>query len=197
LKPDHAYWSKFSFWTLEQSTVLLIGGDPDAMLDGGSLAASCPVGLRERYQEMFRLLDSHIRMSGIGFNQPPTEIINWAIHANVDPPQALVEAVRAQGRTLIETQTAARIKAENAAPEEDKPLRERERNTLLRIIIGIAVRGYAYDPDAARSDIPKTIADDLSDLGLECSDQTIREKLKEARALLPGDWKARRDGKPN
>jgi hypothetical protein len=61
----------------------------------------------------------------------------------------------------------------------------------------MAARDYGYDPDAAPGDKPKTIADDLSSLGLECSDQTVREKLKEARAFLPGDWKARGDGKPN
>lgn len=195
--PDVAYWAKMSFWTKEEATALLIGADPDAILDGGSVAAACPVEMRGRYQRMFRLLDSHIRMAPIGSNLPPTEVIEWALRAKVDPPQALVDAVRAQGRTLIEERKAARVKAESAAVEEGNPIRERERNTLLRIIIGMAVRGYAYDPDAARSDIPKTIADDLSGLGLECSDQTIREKLKEARALLPSDWKARRDCKPN
>jgi hypothetical protein len=194
---DVAYWAKMSFWTIEQSTSLLIGADPDVMLDGSSLTANCTPESRVAYFRMFRLLDSHIRVSGIGFSQPPTEIIEWALHAKVDPPQALVEAVRAQGRTLIETRTAARVKAESAALIQDKPLGERERNTLLRIIIGMAVRGYGYDPDAARSDIPKTIADDLSGLGLECSDQTVREKLKDARGLLPGDWKARGDAKPN
>ena len=108
-----------------------------------------------------------------------------------------MDAVRAQGRTLVETRTAARIKAESERPEQSKPLGERERNTLLRIIIGMAIRGYGYDPDAARSDVPKQVADDLSALGLECSDQTIREKLKEARSLLPGDWKSLGAGKPN
>jgi len=57
----------------------------------------------------------------------------------------------------------------------------------------MAVRSYGYDP----SDIPNTIADDLSGLGLECSDQTVRKKLKEARGFFPGNWKTRGDGKPN
>lgn len=196
---DIAYWSKMSFWTIEQATVLLIGADPDAILDGNALAASCAPEVTTAYSRMFRLLDSHIRLSGIGFSQPPTEIIDCALHAKIDPPGTLVDAVREQGRTLIETRTAARdtINNQTTKQEEDKPLGERERNTLLRLIIGMAVRGYGYDPDAARSEIPKAIADDLSALGLECSDQTIREKLKEARAFLPSDWKAQRDGKAN
>jgi hypothetical protein len=186
-----------SFWTIEQATALLIGADPDVILEGIAPAASAPPDVKAAYEKMFRLLDSHIRVSGIGLSQPPTEIIEWALHAKVEPPQALVDAVRAQGRTLVETRTAARNKSESEGPEQNKPLGERERNTLLRIIVGMAIRGYGYDPDAARSDIPKAIADDLSSLGLDCSDQTVREKLKEARALLPGDWKSRGVGKPN
>ena len=99
--PDHTYWAKISLWTIEQATALLIGEDPDAIIDEVGLAASCPAEIRDRYQKMFRLLDSHIRVSGIGFSQPPTEIIEWALHAKVEQPQALVDAVRAQGRTLV------------------------------------------------------------------------------------------------
>lgn len=183
------YWAKMSLWTIEQATALLIGEDPDAVIGASGLSASCSTETRERYQSIFRLLDSHTRASGIGYNQPPTEIIEWALHAKVEPPQALVDAVRAQGRSLIEKRAQA--------ASEEKPLAERERNTLLRIIIGMAIGGYSYDPDAKRSETPKEIADDLSELGLECSDQTIREKLKEARALLPGDWKPRNADKPN
>lgn len=195
--PDFEYWAKMSFWTIEQSAALLIGADPDVILDGGALSPTCPPGLKSAYARLFRLLDSHIRLSGIGANLSPTEAVDWALHTKIDAPPALVEAVRAQGRTLIEARAAARADTEREELAQDKPLGERERNTLLRMIVGMAIRGYGYDPDAARSDLPKTIAADLSDLGLECSDQTVREKLKEARDFLPGDWKARGADKSN
>ena len=195
--PDFAYWAKVSLWTIEQATALLIGEDPDAIIDSSGLAPACPPETRDRYQKMFRLLDSHIRHSGIAFSQPPTEIIECAIHTKVDPPSALVEAVRAQGRTLIEKRTAARDRSESEATAQSKALGERERKTLLRMIIGMAIGGYGYDPDAARSDTPRSIADDLSSLGIDISDQTVREKLKDACAFLPGDWKGRRGVKAN
>lgn len=194
--PNFDYWSKLSFWTIEQSTALLIGADPDKILDGGSLSASCLAETRDRYRQMFRLLDSHIRMSGVGSNFSPTEAIEWALHAKVDPPGALVAAVQDQGLSLNEKRARKGVGAV-ASPTDEKPLTERERNTLLRIIIGMAIAGYGYDPDAKRSDIAKSIADDLSDLGLDCSDQSVREKLREARELLPFDWKGRKAGKSN
>lgn len=172
-----------SAWTIEQAAALLVGEDPDAILDGSNLAASCPDDVRRRYLAMFRLLDSHIRHSGIAFSQPPTEIIEWALHAEVNPPLALVEAVRTQGRTLIETRTAAR--------EESRPLGERERNTLLRMLIGMAIGGYGLNPDDRRSDVAAAIVSDLDELGIEISTQTVRDKLQKARDLLPGDWRQR------
>lgn len=181
--PDYNYWAKLSYWTIEQSTALLIGADPDAILDGAALASSCPATARTAYLKIFRLLDSHIRMSGIGSNISPTDILKWAAHTKIDAPQALVEAVRAQGRTLIETRAQT--------VSEEKPLGERERNTLLRMIIGMAIGGYGYDPEAGKSDVAPTIFKDLDKLGLEGTEQTIRNKLREASQHLPGDWKSR------
>lgn len=187
--PDYNYWAKLSYWTIEQSTALLIGADPDAILDGAALASSCPATARTAYLKIFRLLDSHIRMSGIGSNISPTEILKWAEHTGIEAPQALVEAVRVQGRTLIETRAQS--------DGEEKPLGERERNTLLRMIIGMAIGGYGYDPEAGKSDVAPTIFKDLDKLGLEGTEQTIRNKLRDASQLLPGDWKSRWSGGSN
>lgn len=61
-----------------------------------------------------------------------------------------------------------------------------ERNTLLKMVIGMAIKGYGYDPNAPRSEIPKVIADDLSGLGIDITDDTVRKWLRQARdAMLP------------
>lgn len=187
--PDYNYWAKHSYWTIEQSTALLIGADPEAILNGADLSPACPTPQRDAYMKMFRLLDTHIRMAPVGSNIPPTEVIDWALHAKVDPPPALVEAVRAQGRSLIEK------RAQEAG--EEKPIGERERNTLLRMIIGMAIGGYGYDPEAGKSDVAPTVFKDLDKLGLEGAEQTIRNKLRDASQLLPGDWKSRWKGGAN
>lgn len=71
---------------------------------------------------------------------------------------------------------------------EEKPLGTTERNTLLKLVIGLAVRGYGYDPKANKSSIPKEIADDLFERGITVSDDTVRKYLKEAAAaFLPGN----------
>ena len=61
----------------------------------------------------------------------------------------------------------------------------RERNSLLKLIIGMAIKGYTYDPKAGRTGIVREIASDLEQLGISLDDDTIRKYLSEAKELLP------------
>ena len=65
-------------------------------------------------------------------------------------------------------------------PIPDKPMTTTERNTLLRLIIGMAMGGYGYDPAALRSKIPTEIENDVTGLGMSVTAETIRKHLKQA-----------------
>lgn len=67
----------------------------------------------------------------------------------------------------------------------EKPLRTRERDSLLKLVIGMAVKGYVYDPKAARSDSVAEIVKDLALVGVPLDDDTVRKWLREAAELLP------------
>ncbi len=69
-----------------------------------------------------------------------------------------------------------------AKPE--KPLGAKERDSLLKLVIGMAVKGYAYKPKAAKNAATKEIADDLRLMGLSLDEDTVRKYLVEARELL-------------
>lgn len=68
---------------------------------------------------------------------------------------------------------------------EEKALRTRERESLLRLIVGMAIGGYGYDPTAARSTVTGEIASDLEKAGVPLDPDTVRKWLKEAASLLP------------
>lgn len=73
----------------------------------------------------------------------------------------------------------------------DGQLSTRERDTLLKLVIGMAVEAYRHDPDAARSPTPGEIAADLEKHGLSMTDDTVRKYLKEAATtVLPKRSKA-------
>lgn len=68
----------------------------------------------------------------------------------------------------------------------DKPLSTAERSTLLKLVIGMAMKGYSYDPEASKSPVPKEIADDLAGLGIAITDDTVRKYLNQAaKGVLP------------
>jgi len=66
----------------------------------------------------------------------------------------------------------------------EKPLATIEHNSLLKLVIGMAIKGYAHDPAASKSTSPKEIADDLAQLGLDITDDTVRKHLKKAAATV-------------
>jgi hypothetical protein len=74
--------------------------------------------------------------------------------------------------------------AESCDPE--KPLGARERDSMLKLIISMAIKGYVYDPKAGRSGAAREIAGDLRLAGLALDEDTIRKYLNEAKELLPG-----------
>jgi hypothetical protein len=73
----------------------------------------------------------------------------------------------------------------NAAPKPDFGLHGKERESVLRLIIGMAVAGYGYDPRATRSKEVSEIASDLTRAGVPLTDDTVRKWLKAAAELLP------------
>lgn len=62
----------------------------------------------------------------------------------------------------------------------DKPLGTTERNQLLKMVIGMAIDSYGYDPLAKKNDATKQIADDLAKIGISIDTDTVRKYLKEA-----------------
>ncbi|MCB9983642.1 MAG: hypothetical protein H6861_08245 [Rhodospirillales bacterium] len=68
-----------------------------------------------------------------------------------------------------------------------KPLSDRERSSLLKMIIGMAVKGYQYDPKAKRSPTAGEIVSDLQLLGISLDEDTARKWLKEAAHQFPPD----------
>lgn len=66
----------------------------------------------------------------------------------------------------------------------EKPMGNTERNTLLRIIAVLAVRGYGIDPKASRIEKLGEVRRDAEELGLSVSDDTLRAKLREAFDMI-------------
>ncbi len=88
--------------------------------------------------------------------------------------------------------------ASSAAPQRPAKvdLGPRERNTLLKLVLGMAIDGYGHDPKGPRGPAPAEIARCLSTRGFSITDDTIRKYLQEA--YQDGLWDEAADSvKPN
>ncbi|MEZ5918614.1 MAG: hypothetical protein R3D66_01390 [Alphaproteobacteria bacterium] len=98
-----------------------------------------------------------------GYKVKPQDFMNWASNLGLSFPNLV----------------------SNKKKSKDKPLSTLERETLLKLVIGMAVDGYGYDPVAKRSPLAKELEDSLNELGISITDDTIRKWLKESAELLP------------
>ncbi len=73
----------------------------------------------------------------------------------------------------------------DAPSQKERLLKTNERNTLYKLIIGMAVENYRYNPNLLKSSAVTNIASALQRANVPLSDDTIRNKLREAAELLP------------
>lgn len=84
---------------------------------------------------------------------------------------------------VFETTLVAKADIKHTNPV--KILSTTERNSLLKLVIGMAMAGYRYDPKASKNPSVREIADDLQRLGISITDDTVRKWLQEASEFLP------------
>lgn len=70
-----------------------------------------------------------------------------------------------------------------SSPKEttQKPLSSKERDSLLKLVIGMALDGYGYDPKASRSPVPRQISESLETRGIHIDEDTVRKWLNQAK----------------
>lgn len=60
-------------------------------------------------------------------------------------------------------------------------LHPKEWDSLLKLVIGMAIDAYGFDPKASRSAIHKDISDCLATRGISVNDDTVRKWLNKAK----------------
>ena len=79
--------------------------------------------------------------------------------------------------------------AAQKASEKAKPLQTKQRQSALKLIIGMAIKGYQYDPAAVRNDAITKISHDIESLGISLDPDTVRNWLRMATEVLPSKAK--------
>ncbi len=203
-RADFDYWSKASFWTVEEATALSFGRDPRTV-DLKAVRRFADVSpFAQSFVDRLKLLE-RARITGqLGGQTAPPVALAWARRMQIAVPDELTQAVEnigaqvADWKTLYdrEKQKLEEAQAElatlrsagaNGSPAAlgERSFGTRERESLLKLVIGMAIKGYAHQPSAGRAPTATEIASDLAKLGLSLSDDTIRKYLREGAELLP------------
>lgn len=78
----------------------------------------------------------------------------------------------------------------NDASDTTKSFSNQERETLLKLIAGMASEQYGYDPRHQRSEAFENIQEDLDRAGLSMDAKTVRKWIRQAAELIPDAyWK--------
>ena len=200
---DFEHWSKAAHWSLDEAIALSFGKEPEHV-NWQKVKTYIQVSpFAYQYQRRRDLAIRALPWKQLFDPVLPTIFLDWARRNELDVPTELEDAVASRGQQIADWKTLHdEQKARAEAAETDfaealvkltelkqtpaaKELSTKERESLLKLVIGMAVDGYGYDPQAARSPIPKEIADQLAARGLQLDKDTVRKYMKEAAEILP------------
>lgn len=185
LSADFEEWAKMTSLKLHEAVALSVGFEPCGLTIDYSKKYDVSLRILNFITKRQRIIESKFYPNGeFTLNQPsPEKLCEWALEIQLEIPGELVRAVNKIKKTNF------KVKASPTRTEASKGLQSRERASMLKMIIAMAVDGYGYKIDSERSSIPKEIADALDQMGISLDLDTIRKYLKEARDILPKDFK--------
>lgn len=178
---DYKFWARKTYWNPVEATIISLGLKPtnkllelaDVLDSNGFMACK----LLTEYSERLELLFAARRSGRLSEDSTPPEILAWLEKQEFSMPEGLVDATRRFQCDELEIPT----------PSSEGSLSGRERETLLRIVAAMAVKGYRFDPEAARNPATKDIQDDLELLGIGLDQKTILKWLRESTKLIPAE----------
>jgi hypothetical protein len=197
---DYRKWARVPYWSAKQCVALVTGVDPDQF----GVLVLYHLDLHEKVLEAQRNKELPDRIRPIVF-------LEWAREHQIDFPDELEKAVsttevdiaRLEDRCEELGRRHDELRRENqqfryeldrlraaadAGASRRKAVKEpstKERNSLNTLIIGMAIAGYAWPPEAPKSPVTTEIRNDLKNLGLDMDETTILKYLRQAKEALP------------
>jgi hypothetical protein len=207
---DYAHWGRAAFWRCDEAVALALGRSPEIVTWDKVKSYVQVSRFASEFQRLRDLVERAEFMGKLARPMIPRDFLAWAKAIGVSCPDQLVEAVTSVDNQMADWkalygEAMARIAALEherdtvGAQPEQKPLqaspgavdslRTRERETLLKLIICMAIEGYGHDPSASRTGTARDVVGDLAKNGLSLDEDTVRNWLKKAREVLPGGWR--------
>ncbi len=171
-KPDYAYWKKMAYWDINEAIYLTFNICPESDYNPPKEYSKKHSPTSQQVQKLGNIARRAIKSKELTDPVKPSDYIQWLRHIKVDIPEQLNELLVQKKTNTVKTDI-------------EKPLHTKEKETLLKMIAGMAVDGYGYDPAAKKSPIPSEISSGLAEQGISLDTDTVRKWLKEAAQIIP------------
>jgi hypothetical protein len=166
---DYAHWCSLPVWSAEEATALSVGKDPRRVntLSLRRYTFVCGSPFRDEFLARLDKIERALRSKQIREPLRPINFVKWAISHGLELPPDLVAGIPLTIRSR---------------PELDI----REVHTFYKVVLGLAIKHYKYDPtleDGHDQDgVFGSMRDDLHDVEASTSIPTLQKMLKLARA---------------
>lgn len=191
----YKYFARLETWTREEAAALLLQLDPRTVLERDPLTGLRPADRLQPFRDILKMLNRAKTALPDDTQLKPELILNWTKSQGYNPPKLLIVAVktakefRNSGQEIFsEVDFNQKPEVRDAAGKQstENNLHHKTRTSMLKLIAGMAVRGYSYDPKLRHNSAITDIETDLRLLNIPLSDDTIRRWVNEACELI--DW---------
>lgn len=174
-------WLDKETWTEKEAAFLLCGYHPNVLWFQFSSKLFEPEQLEKRYSECSKMLCSirEAKLEGNLFYDDEIiveELIILAFQKRLPIRPELIQAASKKFPKLLDLRKEGSKKSNNK-------FSEKEKNSLLKMIIGMAVSKYGHDSKKQRNKSTTEIFHDMEKLGIFLDQDTITKWLKEAAAI--------------
>ena len=205
---DMSFWCRARFWEIDEAAALLFGKDPDKVSRSKILSSyhiEDSFFFTREYFRVCTLMERAQRAGQMSCTAAPGIFLTWAKRVGIPYPPELEKQILSHGHAVIDwkahyeelkinsdreidhltkkIEEVQQVIAEAQAA--DKPLHAKERNSMLKMIGGMAIAYHGYDTETERSTTVSDITAELHRIGIDLSDDTVRKYLSESKELLP------------
>ncbi|TRL35043.1 hypothetical protein [Rhizobium straminoryzae] len=108
------------------------------------------------------------------------------LRSQAEQAQNELETLREAAFAILEenTELHAKLAELSSDPANQKPTPPRERESMLKLILAMAMKKYQFDPTKLRNSATANIAGSVAQIGLKLDEDTVRKFLSEAKVLL-------------
>jgi len=177
-------WAREPEWNELQAVLLSVGICPKMMIesDFDELEQKIPFSmiaynLFEEVRRRRRLVKKYSYGRELQEGDP-LAYIEWLQRMQFSIPNGLANAV-------YSIHSPSKL-----ANSDDVSISGLERESLLKLVAGMSIKGYRFDPSAKRNDATRDIQSDLDQLGIGMDSKTVLKWLREASLIIDREDKS-------